>query len=48
MFGSNGEIIVWVSNDKNKIPVKVKADIIIGTVVVELQEVKNLCYPYFQ
>lgn len=47
MFGSNGEITVWVSNDKNKIPVKVKADIIIGTVVVELQEVNNLCYPSF-
>lgn len=42
LFGSNGKIKVWVSNDKNKIPVKVSADIIIGTVEVKLVEAKNL------
>lgn len=45
LFGSQGKLTVWVSTDKNRIPVKVIAEIIIGSVVVEIQEAKQLKFP---
>jgi hypothetical protein len=38
-------IAVWISQDERKIPVKVKLDIIIGSVNAELTSYKNLAGP---
>ncbi len=44
IFSIDNEIFVWVTNDKNKIPVKIKADILIGSVIVYLSKAENLKY----
>lgn len=41
-------MILWVSDDKNKIPVLAKSGVFIGSVTIELHEYKNLRYPLGQ
>ncbi len=42
LFKSEGNILIWLTNDKNKIPVKVKTKIIIGDIYAELIKYKGL------
>ncbi len=42
LFKSEGSIIVWLSNDECKIPVKVKTKVIIGSIDAELLEYEGL------
>jgi len=44
VFKGGEQIIVWVSDDKNKIPILIKADIIVGSVKVYLIDKNNLKY----
>ncbi len=44
VFKGGEQIIVWVSDDKNKIPILIKADIIVGSVKVYIIEKNNLKY----
>jgi len=45
MFKANSEAIVYVTADKNKIPVYIEAEIRVGTVKVYLTEAKDLLNP---
>lgn len=45
IFKGGEDLTVWVTNDKNKIPVLVEAKILIGSVKAELQSVKGLKKP---
>ncbi|RYD61113.1 MAG: DUF3108 domain-containing protein [Verrucomicrobiaceae bacterium] len=36
---------VWVSNDANKIPVRIESPISVGSVKVDMMGYKNLRYP---
>ena len=38
LFDGENSIRVWLSNDKNKIPLKVKANMFVGAVEVDIQE----------
>ena len=42
LFEGEGAIVMWVSDDANKIPLKVKAKMFVGAVVIELTEAKGL------
>lgn len=42
VFNDEEAMTVWVSNDKNRIPIRVKADIAVGSVKVDLTSYKNL------
>lgn len=42
LFKSDGNIIVWLSDDELKIPVKVKTKILIGSIDAELTEYEGL------
>jgi len=44
VFEEGEQIVVWVSDDKNKIPILIKADILVGSVKVYIMEKKNLKY----
>ena len=44
VFKGGEQIIVWVSDDKNKIPILIKADILVGSVKVYIIEKNNLKY----
>ena len=39
-------VTLWVSADKNKIPVKIKADLRVGSINADLEAFKGLKYPF--
>ena len=41
IFDENSEFFVWVSKDKNKIPIKVESEILVGTVKAFISSIKN-------
>jgi hypothetical protein len=44
MFSGENSIRFWVSDDKNRVPVRVEADMFIGKVVCEIRDYSNLRY----
>jgi hypothetical protein len=42
VFKSNDDMILWISDDKNRIPIKVYSDIAVGSISVELYKYKGL------
>jgi hypothetical protein len=45
MFESEDDMQIWLSDDKNVIPVKVRFDLLVGSLRMELEEYTNLKYP---
>lgn len=42
LFKNTGKITIWITDDSLKIPVKVKTDVVIGSVVAELESFSGL------
>lgn len=42
VFKDQNSVIVWVSDDENKIPLKIKADLVVGSLKAELESFKGL------
>ncbi len=45
LFSGENSIRVWLSDDKNKLPLKIQADMFVGAVEVDLKGYRNLKYP---
>jgi len=45
IFRKDSKLYLWVTDDGNRIPVKAKVDILIGSVTLELTGTKGLKYP---
>ena len=45
IFKGGEEMVVWVSNDKNHVPVRIESQILIGSIKVDMTGYKNLRYP---
>jgi hypothetical protein len=45
LFEGENSIRVWLSDDKNRLPLKVQADMFVGAVEVDLKGYRNLKYP---
>lgn len=45
MFESEDDMTIWISDDRNMVPVKVRFDLLVGSLHVELGEYSNLRYP---
>ena len=41
VFDEDSEIIVWISKDKNRIPLKVQSEILVGSVIAYISSVRN-------
>ncbi len=41
-FSKGDPVKVWISDDKNKVPLKVKAEIAVGAIEIDIKEMKNL------
>lgn len=41
-FSGGDPVKVWISDDKNKVPLKVKAEIAVGAIEIDIKEMKNL------
>ena len=46
VFRDSESLSLWVSNDKNKIPVKMKAALKIGSIECDLENLKNLNHQF--
>ena len=46
VFRAQESVILWVSDDKNKIPVRIQANIAVGSIKCDLENFKNLKYPF--
>ena len=45
VFKEEEDVTIWISNDTNKVPLRVQSDLLVGSIVMELVEHKNLCAP---
>jgi len=45
LFKSEGQIIIWMTNDERKIPVKVSTKVVVGSIDAELREYSGLAGP---
>lgn len=45
IFEGGEKMTVWVTQDQNKVPVRIESPIVVGTVKVDLMGYKNLRYP---
>ena len=41
-FSGGDPVKVWISDDKNKVPLKVKAEIAVGAIEIDIKEMQNL------
>ena len=46
VFKESESLTLWVSEDKNKIPLKIKADLAVGSLRAELEKYKGLKHPF--
>ena len=46
VFKEEESLTLWVTADKNKVPVKIKADLRVGSLRVDLEALKGLKYPF--
>ena len=45
MFEGGEKMVVYVSDDENKIPVRIESPLVVGSVKVDMMSYKNLRYP---
>lgn len=45
IFRDDSDMYLWITNDANRIPVKAKVEILIGSLILELEDYDNLKYP---
>lgn len=46
VFKEQESLTVWISDDKNKIPVRLQADLAVGSIKADLDAYKGLKYPF--
>jgi len=46
VFREQESVTLWVTEDDNKIPIRLQADLVIGSIKVDLEEFKNLAFPF--
>jgi hypothetical protein len=46
VFKENESVTVWFSDDQNRIPVKLRASILVGSIKMDLEEYKGLSYDF--
>lgn len=46
VFKEQESVTIWISNDSNKIPLKLKAELRVGSLTAELEEYRGLASPF--
>ncbi len=46
VFSEQESVTLWVSDDANKLPIKIRADLRVGSIDCDLENVKNLRHPF--
>ena len=45
VFKEEESLTVWISDDENKVPLRIKASLAVGSLKADLEEVKGLSHP---
>ncbi|HYD91112.1 MAG TPA: DUF3108 domain-containing protein, partial [Flavobacterium sp.] len=45
VFKEEESLTVWISDDENKVPLRIKASLAVGSLKADLEEVKGLAHP---
>ncbi|MEM7039698.1 MAG: DUF3108 domain-containing protein [Bacteroidota bacterium] len=45
IFQHEGDLYLWISDDENRIPIRVESGLVIGSIQVDLKKAKNLRHP---
>ena len=45
IFKGEGSITIWLTNDVNKIPIRVQADLLVGSIKADLNEYSGIVSP---
>lgn len=46
VFEEQESVTLWVSDDKNRLPIRLQADILVGSIKADLENFKNLKHPF--
>ena len=46
VFREQESVTLWVSDDKNRIPLRMQADLAIGSIKADLEKFRNLKHPF--
>lgn len=46
VFKENESLTIWISDDDNKLPLRIKADLAVGSLKADLEEFKGLKHPF--
>ena len=46
VFREQESVTLWITEDDNKIPIRVQADLAIGSIKVDLEKFRNLSAPF--
>ena len=46
VFKEQESVTVWITNDKNKIPIRIKASLTVGSLRADLDAFKGLTHPF--
>ena len=46
VFKEQESVTLWVSDDENKLPIRLQADILVGSIKADIENFKNLKYPF--
>ena len=48
IFKAQESVTLWITDDANKIPIKMKADLAVGSLRAELEQYKGLANPFIR
>jgi hypothetical protein len=48
VFKAQESVTLWITDDANKIPIKMKADLSVGSLRAELESYKGLANPFIK
>ena len=46
IFKEEESLTIWISDDENKLPLRIKASLLVGSIKAELESYKGLKYPF--
>ncbi|MCJ7757999.1 MAG: DUF3108 domain-containing protein, partial [Gillisia sp.] len=46
IFKEEEALTLWITDDKNKMPIRIKADLTVGSLNADLEEFKGLKHPF--
>lgn len=46
IFKEEESVTVWISDDENRLPVRIKANLVVGSIKADLENFKGLKYPF--